>query len=71
MRVEPPTLAGIVDRMERDGWIVRRVLPGGPPQEAAAPTERVEPIWETIADGRPTGPRRGPAAGFAPEQVQN
>ena len=34
MRVEPPTLAGIVDRMERDGWLGALPLPGGSPPQA-------------------------------------
>lgn len=49
MRVEPPTLAGIVERMERDGWIERVPCPDDRRRKLLRPTGRVEPVWETIA----------------------
>ncbi|WP_158633350.1 MarR family winged helix-turn-helix transcriptional regulator [Tautonia sociabilis] len=49
MRIEPPTLAGIVDRMERDGWLERSPCPGDRRRKLLSPTERVAPVWEAIA----------------------
>jgi len=49
MRIEPPTLAGIVDRMERNGWIERVPCPEDRRRKRLRPTPRVEPVWETIA----------------------
>jgi MarR family transcriptional regulator for hemolysin len=49
LQVEAPTLAGILDRMERDGWILRTECPGDRRRKRIKPTERVAPVWETIA----------------------
>lgn len=48
MRVEPPTLAGILDRMERDGWISREAAPHDRRRKIVRPAARVQPIWDTI-----------------------
>src|SRR5947209_16812086 len=48
MRVEPPTLAGILDRMERDGWVERRPAPGDRRRKLVRPTPQVEPVWTKI-----------------------
>ena len=37
MMVESPTLVGILDRMQRDGWILRHDCPRRPPQENHPP----------------------------------
>lgn len=50
MKIEPPTLAGIIDRMERDGWIIRCECPGDRRKKLLKPTEKVTPIWETIVN---------------------
>ncbi|QDV38620.1 MarR family winged helix-turn-helix transcriptional regulator [Tautonia plasticadhaerens] len=49
MRVEPPTLAGIVERMERDGWLERAPCPEDRRKKRLTPTDRVGPVWEAIA----------------------
>lgn len=49
MRVEAPTLVGILDRMERDGWIQRRACPDDRRKKLIVATPRVEPIWSKIA----------------------
>lgn len=68
LRIEAPTLAGIVDRMERDGWLVRGECPGDRRKKILRATERVEPVWETIAAAARRV--RALAAGeFSPEQV--
>jgi MarR family transcriptional regulator for hemolysin len=48
MRIEPPTLAGIVERMERDGWLERSPCPGDRRKKRLTPTDRVGPVWEQI-----------------------
>jgi len=45
LRIEAPTLAGVLDRMERDGWIQRHADPQDRRRKIVSPTERVEPVW--------------------------
>ena len=51
MLVEPPTLVGILDRMERDGWITRNSCPSDRRKKIIRPTTAAEPVWEKIAEG--------------------
>jgi len=51
MMVEPPTLVGILDRMERDGWITRNSCPADRRKKLIRATTAAEPIWEKIAEG--------------------
>ena len=51
MLVEPPTLVGILDRMERDGWITRNSCPSDRRKKMIRATEAAEPVWEKIAAG--------------------
>lgn len=48
MQLAAPTLGGIVDRMERDGWIARRTCPEDRRKILLSPAPRVEPVWESI-----------------------
>jgi MarR family transcriptional regulator for hemolysin len=48
MRIEPPTLVGILDRMERDGWIRRRTPPDDRRKKLICPAEAAGPVWSTI-----------------------
>jgi MarR family transcriptional regulator for hemolysin len=48
MRVEAPTLVGILDRMERDGWISRQPAPDDRRKKLIQPCPKVKPIWETV-----------------------
>lgn len=48
MRIEPPTLVGILDRMERDGWIRRSVCPYDRRKKLVSPAEAAEPVWSKI-----------------------
>jgi len=48
MRVEPPTLAGILDRMERDGWVERHPAPADRRRKVVRLTKQVEPVWAKI-----------------------
>ncbi len=50
MRIEAPTLAGIVERMERDGWIVREPCKRDRRKKLLRVTDRVEPIWEQVTE---------------------
>jgi DNA-binding MarR family transcriptional regulator len=45
MSIEPPTLVGVLDRMERDGWIERVMADGDRRKKLVRPTARVEPLW--------------------------
>jgi MarR family transcriptional regulator for hemolysin len=51
MMVEPPTLVGILDRMERDGWITRNGCPSDRRKKLIRATTAAEPVWEKIAEG--------------------
>ena len=51
MMVEPPTLVGILDRMERDGWITRNSCPSDRRKKLIRATTAAEPVWEKIAEG--------------------
>jgi len=48
MHIEPPTLVGILDRMERDGWICRRPSPIDRRKNQIELTEAAAPIWQKI-----------------------
>lgn len=50
MMVEPPTLVGILDRMERDGWISRHGCPGDRRKKIIRASEAAEPVWEKIVE---------------------
>jgi MarR family transcriptional regulator for hemolysin len=50
MLVEPPTLVGILDRMERDGWITRNGCPSDRRKKLIRATSAAEPVWEKIAE---------------------
>lgn len=48
MRIEPPTLVGILDRMERDGWIERRPCPKDRRRKIIRPSAAAAPVWSKI-----------------------
>ena len=50
MRIEAPTLAGIVDRMERAGWLVRDPCPADRRRKLLRLTDKVDPIWSRITE---------------------
>ena len=69
MRVEPPTLVGILDRMERDGWIRREACAEDRRKKLIHPTEDARPIWQTILQcGRRVRARA--SAGLSREQLE-
>lgn len=48
MGVEPSSVARLVDRMTRDGWIERRPDPDDRRKYQLFATDRAEPIWEGV-----------------------
>ena len=48
--IEPPTLVGILDRMERDGWIRRDLCVADRRKKIVSPTQAAEPVWEKIIE---------------------
>ena len=48
MGIEPPTLVGILDRMERDGWIRRVACPEDRRRKLVHATRAAEPVWSKI-----------------------
>jgi MarR family transcriptional regulator, transcriptional regulator for hemolysin len=50
MMVEPPTLVGILDRMERDGWITRHNCPSDRRKKIIRANPGAEPVWDKIVE---------------------
>jgi MarR family transcriptional regulator for hemolysin len=48
MRIEPPTLVGILDRMERDGWIRRDSDKRDRRKKLIHPRPAAKPVWTKI-----------------------
>lgn len=70
MRIEAPTLAGIVERMERADWIVRETCKKDRRKKLLRPTDRVEPIWKSILEAT-LRVRTKASAGLAPPELQS
>ena len=59
MMVEPPTLVGILDRIEHGaGWITRNCCLR-PAEETNSQLTTAEPVWEKIAEDRPVNHASG------------
>lgn len=50
MGIEPPTLVGILDRMQRDGWVDRVSCETDRRKNLIRPTAAAEPVWSQIAE---------------------
>lgn len=50
LKIEAPTLVGVLDRMERDGWIVRRADPSDRRRKIIQATQQVEPAWHKMIE---------------------
>lgn len=50
LKIEAPTLVGVLDRMERDGWIVRTADPRDKRRKIIRTTEQVEPVWTRMVE---------------------
>ncbi len=69
MRIEAPTLAGIVARMEKSDWIIRETSPQDRRRKIIRPTQRVEPIWERLLEAG-AAVRSLATRGLEPAEVQ-
>ncbi len=49
MGIEPPTLAGVISRMERDGWLERHPHADDRRRRRLVPTAKAEGIWQTTS----------------------
>ena len=45
LNIEPHTLAGVLRRMERDGWLERRSSPHDRRKNTIHPTDKAEEVW--------------------------
>ncbi|MGD9645708.1 MAG: MarR family winged helix-turn-helix transcriptional regulator [Pirellulales bacterium] len=69
MGIEAPTLVGVLDRMERDGWIARVPSEVDRRKKMIRATEKVEPVWaQMVACGM--GIRARATRGLTSEQLQ-
>jgi DNA-binding MarR family transcriptional regulator len=50
MSIEAPTLVGVLDRMERDGWIQRIPAESDRRKKLIRPTQRVQPLWAKMVE---------------------
>ena len=50
MMIEPATLVGILDRMERDGWISRHNCPTDRRKNLVRINPGAEPVWKKIVE---------------------
>ena len=50
MNIEAPTLVGVLDRMERDGWIQRVNDPSDRRRNLIRPTVKVAPMWANMIE---------------------
>ena len=48
MRIEPPTLVGLLDRMEQQGWIARVNCPGDRRKKLVRIAPAAEEVWEMM-----------------------
>jgi MarR family transcriptional regulator for hemolysin len=48
--IEPPTLAGVLHRMERDGWLERTSCCDDRRKNRIHPTERAEGVWNGLME---------------------
>jgi MarR family transcriptional regulator for hemolysin len=48
MMIEPPTLVGILDRMERDGWISRIACPSDRRKKILVVNPTADGVWDKI-----------------------
>lgn len=69
MGIEAPTLVGVLDRMERDGWIVRIPDETDRRKKIIRTTERVEPVWMQMLE-RGAGIRARVTKGLSEEQLE-
>lgn len=69
MGIEPPTLAGVVNRMARDGWIEKKNCDDDRRRCRLTPTEQVEEIWNASVSVAHEV-RNEAIAGVTPEELE-
>jgi len=69
MQIEPSTLVGVLDRMERDGWIVRNPCQQDRRRKQIRLTALAEPVWEKIV-GCAKRVRERASADFTPSELK-
>jgi MarR family transcriptional regulator for hemolysin len=69
MSIEAPTLVGVLDRMERDGWIQRVPAETDRRRKIIRPTAKVEPLWNKMVDCAHRVRARA-TEGISPEQLE-
>lgn len=69
MNIEAPTLVGVLDRMERDGWIQRGPDGKDRRKKLIRPTDQVEPVWARMVDCA-LRVRRQAATGISEEELE-
>jgi MarR family transcriptional regulator for hemolysin len=69
MMIEPPTLVGILDRMERDGWIARVGCAGDRRKKLIRALPAADTVWGTVA-AISRRVRARATAGMGPEEVE-
>lgn len=70
MNIEPPTLVGVLDRMEADGLLIRRPSPEDRRRNVITVSSKAKPVWEKIvACARKIRARA--VQGMTPEQLQS
>jgi len=69
MLIEPPTLVGILDRMERDGWISRVTCPADRRKKLVAINRVAEQVWEKIVACAKRVRARA-VDGLSPEEIE-
>jgi MarR family transcriptional regulator for hemolysin len=70
MGIEAPTLVGVLDRMERDGWIQRVPSEVDRRKKLIRVTERVEPVWAQMVE-RGLQIRGRAIQGISEDQLEN
>lgn len=48
--IEPPTLAGVVNRMESGGWLKRQTCPEDRRKNRVYPTKKAEDVWKQTTE---------------------
>src|SRR5436189_2759614 len=69
LRIEPPTLVRILDRMEEAGWVERHAAADDRRKKLIRPTRRVKPVWERML-GCIRSVRARATQGIAPEDLK-
>jgi MarR family transcriptional regulator for hemolysin len=70
LRIEPPTLVGLLDRMEQQGWITRANFPGDRRKKLIRVAPDAEDVWETMVAALKRVRERATAR-LSPDQVES